>query len=272
MSYGFSATNDSGFLMFSDSTYNLSYAGKATYTGNQAFWANGNLYYAAPSWLYFPIGDLYYYTFNTGGADAIFLIHAPWPAFASILTAIKSGNSYTITVAGQPSGRGVASGLIPQIYCFIKTPNTSSTDYGIEIYKDTGEVAFSSNSNPLIVKAVYDVTYRASNLTVVVAPNGTLNVVNGPTNTTHITGTAPLNVVGNVQKPLVFFPNHETAARHNNQFFYAFWEIGARFNNSSKGLETCWVNMFRTFADSGTTFNRPQRSAYAFVADGADYD
>ena len=274
MAHGFSAVNDSGYLMISDATYNLSFAGKATYTGQQNFW-NAVVYYSANNaQLNSPVGELYYYTMNTGGDDAIFLVYAPWPAFASVLTAVKSGSSYTITVAAQPTGGlgAIPASLIPQVYCFKKISSGASSGYGIELYDGSGRVAFSTQSNPLLIKAVYNAIYRASDIQVITAVNGVPYLGNGPSNTTYITSTAPLNSVPSISKPLIYFPSHESAARFNGQLFYGFWEIGARFDNSSKSLQSSWFMTYRTVANSGTTYNRPSRSAYAFVADGADYD
>lgn len=273
MSFGITATNNDGLLLFSGDSYNLVFAGKATYTGQQAFWANEANNYYGSGFLNWPWGELYYYSFNSGGQDAIFLIHAPNGAFSSILTAAKSGSTYSITVSSQPGGQrgAIPSSLIPQVYCFVKQPTAPVAGHGINIFTPTGEVAFSSESNPLIIRAVYDAVYRASGL-VLYNDRGITRVGNGPsTGSFNITPTSPLNVVGNISKPIIFFPNHESAAMFAQGVYY-FWEIGARFNSSSKALETSWINTFQARAFSGTTFNRAQRVAYAFVADGADYD
>ena len=274
MAFGFSALNENGLLLFSDATYNLSFAGKATYTGQQAFWATNIGYFLANNFN-IPTGELWYYSFNSGGADAIFLVHAPAPAFASVLTANRSGNTYSITVVAQPGGRkgSIPSSLIPQVYCFTKQTSAPNTGHGVNVFNSAGEVAFSSNGNPLIIKAVYDATYRASNLQVFRAADGPFNRVgNGPSpSTQYITTTGPLNTVGNISKPLVFFPNHESATMYTGGIYY-FFEIGARFDNNTKALQTSWMCPFQVAAFSGTTYNRAQRVAYAFVADGADYD
>ena len=162
MSYGFSATNNSGEVIISDETENMHFIGKATRIGSPtehvANWHTvgygGALANNLEGYAEFD------YTINTSGIPLVFIRPASsmYDRFHALITQSNSGStwSFKIIVSGPPNSTQVnVAAAEPQLYIFVNANDAPvpGGDYGLIVYKADGTTkTFDSRIPPLAIK------------------------------------------------------------------------------------------------------------------------
>jgi hypothetical protein len=271
VTFGLSTVGDYGQILFSTDTYSQIYLGKATYVSTQGY-ANYGAYYAFinGTTLYnWPVAAVIRYTFDSGGRDVIFYTYTPYPAKSAVVSANKSGNVYTVFVAVQPAG---PLSVIPTLYCFGRANSASTSGYGMNLYREDGTIAMSSQDKQLINKYIYFTNTPASNLVAVRAAG--FDYVGNSGNQNVITQQIVSPISGPTQavsKPIVFCASSQLATGRNpNVSSVWLYELCASFNSSTKNIHLEWISVSFTFGSFVSSV--PQRTGLIMVADGADYD
>jgi len=156
MSYGFSAINNNGKLLITDTMENLHFAGKPTLQGNDSASENYGSFpeYGEVSGLATAFDALdgriiFTYTFTHSGTPIVFVKPTDYSRWHAVLTQSVSGTTWTIKVIVS----GTSTSNPPVLYCFVNAENsTGNTDnYGMIVYKANGDRAFDSRYSPLAV-------------------------------------------------------------------------------------------------------------------------
>lgn len=270
MSYGIYTKGDFNQVLLSADSSSLSFMGKATFVSKQGSY-NQPLYMQPsgyPPIYNWPAAGLYNYTFNSGGKECIFFVTNEYPRKNAVVAASLSGNIYTLTVAAQSDGD---SNYVPEVYCFHKSNSLGNSGYGMTLYKDSGEIAFTTNDKVLIINKIYTPNTQYSNLTE--ANFGSLSYVgngNSPYNKT-ISYHNPIADSSSPVKPIIYTPSYQTAVRYI-QYQSAFFELLSVYNPSTNQVEYEWCcPFFQSFANYGT-YQTSARTGFTMIADGSKYD
>ena len=253
MSFGYTARNNTNNVLVSDRTYNTVYAGKAvlqqvfpTINGSTLGYMNAALQFRR-------------FRFDAGGKEVIPFLYNPSGDFGAIAYSQQVGTAidyYVIT----------PNNVVPTIYCFVKSSSSGKTGWGMSLFDANGKTTFTTGDNILRIKAVYNAVTAFSN----VRYDDRYEYYR-PYTVAPIQGSAPFNAVGAISKPAVLYNSYGTAecVTPNNSGGAAYWESAARFNFSTKNLETHW---FIVAYSGGKNVQTPARDEIAVVIDGADYD
>lgn len=271
MSYGIYTKGDSNQLLISSESNSLSFMGKATFVSKQGA-------YASPLYLTWggvdlynsPLSGLYNYTFNSGGKECIFFVSNDYPRKNAIVGASLSGSIYTITVAAQSAGDG---NYTPVVYCFHKSSSLGNNGYGMTVYKNNGEVAFTTNDRVLIINKIYTPNTQYSNLTNASFSSLRYTGNSGNYNAKTISYHYPIADSGTPVKPIVYTPAHQTAVNYNPSAYQAaFYELLGAYNSGTNQMEYEWCCPFTSSFSNYGNYQTAARTGFTMIADGSQYD
>lgn len=279
MTFGVTVNGDENRLLFSTDTSNLTYQGKASiYTiyNSQTYdypstYDTGQTIYGMPGAVFYE----YRITLNSSITSIMPFIYNSVNKRVSIISNRKLDSSTweILTIAcTNPNTTGVISSstYIPEVYVFASYMNTAvNTGNGINVFDASGNPVFTTNSKPLLIKAVYNGSVPYSNIKRIPGQWNYIDV-NGALFSKTITEISPTITPVSISKPAILFSSNQSVA-YNAAGIASVWELSAVYSSSTKNLGLEWTNVGSIYSGPSTQ----QSSAanfFSLIIDGAQYD
>lgn len=281
MTFGLVANGDNNNLLFSTDTDNLFFQGKATIyqiydslTIDYAAVDGYGVFYNRPSSVFYE----YRITMPSSVESISAFVYNPVQKRTSVASIVKlDSTTWEIIVVActNPNNSQPAissSTYIPTIYVFSSYIDAVvNTGNGINVFDALGNVVFTTNERPLLIKAAYSGNIQYSNILRLQTESFTY-VGNGPSQSNKtISWFNPLNTVSSITKPAVFFSCNQTAARRSI-ITVNVYEATARFDPSNNQLGIEWASPGQYFSQQDINQQSTVTPFFAFVIDGAQYD
>lgn len=283
MSQGIIVNGDDNSLLFSTDTDNLFFQGKATYISSYSdryvdyvtFSSSFGILYNLPFLVF------YEYTINMPESVTTILpfVHNSVGKRVSIVSIAKNTTTQWAILIVATTNPAVSvpnnspTAFIPTVYVFASYIDAAvNTGNGVNVFDSSGQVKFTTNERPLIIKAFYEGDNPPSNLTNIREAGGNLFYVGNSSNryAKTITWFSSSNTVPAIAKPAIFYSCSQTCVgRVTDRYIY---ESTAVFSPSTSQLGLEWacvdISLFSSRPAVQSTANR----FFAFIVDGAQYD
>lgn len=288
MSFGFYAKNNNSQILFSDSSYVLEFAGKATlrtdigYKGFSGYnypdvptdWR----YYYYYGWIYDkPIWyNLGYYDIAGDADDIVAFSYVPVnDIFTGIVYQYQLNETTTrLHVITQCNTNIYNDPFAPQVYCFRKITPKADSGHGLKIYNAAGAETFTTQANVLIQKGGANLSVNASRL----GPGTFYNLVYASNNFNvhekNIQNHALINTPLSMSKPAIsYYPPGTGLGYRGGYGIYELFELGMRYNNVDNILQSQWGSIGTVYLNNANQQkNIPAHQSFAMMIDGSDYD
>lgn len=279
MSNGIVVNGDGNSLLFSTETKGLFFEGKASfyqvYSSETADYQYNNdigIIYSLPKIIFYE----YRITLPSSVQTILPFIYNPVGKRVAIVNTRKLDSTtweiLTVACTNPNEGLPVISSTtyIPSIYVFSDTIDAAANvGNGINVFGASGNVVFTTNERPLIIKGYYSgqVPYSA------LVTSGAYDGRNGPDRTLKtITWFNPASSLPAISKPALYYSSNQTCRINSTGFIDVFDSTAVLEGGGTGRLGIEWANSARFYSPGDPTQQSTVTPFFALLIDGAQYD